>query len=144
MREILKLPEITGDLDTVQIGVNGTTIHYDFVTNFDGLIEPTLTLTDYEFLVDLLKYASKQLNMDSLASSSSSPKEEPKKKIQYTFVPNKYSFNPGFKVGIGASLKPNVQWLLTQLGISDEHIIPASLFEAVSLGLEKLLISVTD
>ncbi|EAX93496.1 hypothetical protein TVAG_407970 [Trichomonas vaginalis G3] len=144
LREILKLPEITGDLDTVQIGVNGTTIHYDFVTNFDGLIEPTLTLTDYEFLVDLLKYASKQLNMDSLASSSSSPKEEPKKKIQYTFVPNKYSFNPGFKVGIGASLKPNVQWLLTQLGISDEHIIPASLFEAVSLGLEKLLISVTD
>lgn len=143
LREILKLPALTGDLDTVQIGLNGSMVHYDFVTNFDGLIEPTLTLTDYEFLVDLLKYAAKQLNMDNLASAQVNDKPKPKK-IQYQFVPNKYSFNPGFKVGIGASLKPNVQWLLTQLGISDEHIIPASLFEGVSLGLEKLLVAINN
>jgi len=60
-------------------------------------------------------------------------------KIQYKFIPKTYVFSPGFHVGVGASIKPNLQWLLSQLGISDEHIIPSSLFEILCIGLETFL-----
>jgi hypothetical protein len=66
------------------------------------------------------------------------------KKSPYKFVPVHYDFDPSFKVAIGVSLSPNVPWLLGQLGIADEHIIPASLFEYVCLGLEEVVRKLED
>lgn len=60
-------------------------------------------------------------------------------KITYNFTPLNYKFAPSFKVGYGASINPDVKWLLARFGISDEHIIPASLFQFLCIGLENFL-----
>ena len=88
-----------------------------------------------------MKYMVKQLNINEISARTEINNNQIKN--PYIFLPNKYNFNPGFKVGIGASIKPNITWLLSQLGISDEHIIPSSLFEGLSLGLEKLILIIT-
>jgi len=136
-RNILVLPPLLGTLNTLQSDSDSPNVKYDFVVDFDGLIEPSLALADYEYLVILIKFIVKQFNNESnQPSKGSSPK---KARQQYNYSPNKYQFNPGFKVGIGASIKPNVSWLLSQLGIDDEHIIPSYLYEYVVLSLERLL-----
>jgi len=139
-RDILKLPIIIGDLDTIQDGISTRSVKYNFMTDFDGLIEPTLTLGDYEYVVVLIKYIVKQLHFNEVGARKEIQETV---KAPYSFSPNKYRFNPGFKVGMGASIKPNVPWLLSQLGISDEHIIPSSLFEGICLGLEQLVMAIT-
>jgi hypothetical protein len=150
-RDILKLPGITGDLDTDQPSLQQRTVTYNFITSFDGPIEPSLNLSDYEMTVATIKYLVANIGLgqkeaDSAAAkvkSTRSKKTVPPKQ-KYTFVPMHYRFDPCFRAGMRASINPNVAWLLQQLGISDEHIIPASLFEFVCLGLETLLSSLSD
>jgi hypothetical protein len=136
LRDILKLPSLAGDMDTVQEALESALVTYNFITNFDGVVEPTLNLSDYEMLVTLLKYT-----MSNLKIERKTEKENKAVKRKFVFSPMNYKFNPGFKVGIGASISPDVAWLLARFGISDEHIIPASLFEYVCLGLESFLLA---
>ena len=144
-RDILKIPQFKGELNTVQDKVESgkADVLYDFVTDFKGLIEPTLNLQDYSYLQKFFEFLMKKTGGLEHTEAASDDSVAPQKKIQYNFQPNNYQFNPGFKVGIGAELKPNISWLLSQLGIADEHIIPASLFEGISLGLEKIIAGVS-
>lgn len=138
MRDILKLPAFKAELDTTQEAPEDPKIKYNFTTAFDGLIEPSLNLSDYEMLLTLIKFTGSNF-VSKQAEPINKSKKDPQQKIIYQFQPVKYEFNPGFKVGIGTSINPDVAWLLKRLDISDEHIIPSSLFEFACLGLEKLL-----
>lgn len=71
-------------------------------------------------------------------------KVEPVNKVKFNFIPNQYEFSPQFKIALGAKFTPNVEWVLTRLGIADEHIIPATLFEYVELGLQRVLQSLAQ
>lgn len=167
-RDVLKLPCILGDLDTTQKSEDDLNIVYSFITQFDGSIEPSLNLSDYEMIVALIKYTVANIKQNKAAVEEQEPSRrslratapvpvpteveglphppDPEKK-KYVFTPEIYQFNPPFKVGIGASISPDIGWLLARLGLSDEHVIPASLFEFVCLGLEnflRALISATD
>ncbi|KAH0792963.1 hypothetical protein GPJ56_003133 [Histomonas meleagridis] len=139
LRSILKLPLIKGELDTTQKSHEDTQIQYNFITTFDGLIDPSLNLSDYEQLVTAIKFAVGQVKIGNGETGNQKIEEDEKPKVAYTFIPVQYQFNPGFKVGIGASFSPDISWLLNLFGISDAHIIPASLFEYVCLGLESFL-----
>ncbi|OHT10215.1 hypothetical protein TRFO_20505 [Tritrichomonas foetus] len=158
-RNILKLPKIEGILDTQQAIIDDANITYNFITEFSGNIEPTLNLSDYEWLVTLIKYMVANLNLgkaehsddeeasdeslEKMKSKKSKKKKQKNSKVQFNFTPLNYQFAPGFKVGIGAAYNPDIAWLLARFGISDEHIIPASLFEYICLGLESFLSTLT-
>ena len=86
------------------------------------------------------KVSSTEINENELKDL---PTLEFIKKVQYNFRPQNYVFAPAFKVGIGASINPDISWLLARFGISDEHIIPASLFEFGCIGLETFLQALT-
>jgi hypothetical protein len=138
IRTVLRLPQCSGNLNTVQQGFN---VSYDFVTSFNDVVEPSLVLTDYETVIMIIKYVAAQLLGDSKkAEKAAVPSEKPK----WDFTQGKYDFNPEFKIGIGSSVKPDVVWVLTQLGISDQHTIPHSLFEYLLLNLEKALVAVSS
>jgi hypothetical protein len=145
-RDILNLPTILGDLETDQRSRDDTEITYNFVTNFDGWIEPSLNLSDYDMLVGTIKYLVTNLNLSEKKKDPEKKKQKApgEKRTKYTFLPVNYQLNPRFKVGMGASIKPDVPWLLARLGIADEHIIPASLFEFVCLGVDDFLRAITE
>jgi hypothetical protein len=113
-------------------------VAYDFVTRFDGLIEPTLTLSDYDVVIGILKFVVGELLKEVKSPSKTStvtttPQPKPE------FKPRKYEFNPGFKVGIGAAFRPDIVWMLERLGISDQHLIPYSIFAYVLQNCEPLI-----
>ena len=140
LKSILKLPLIRGDLDTLQKSPDDSVIKYNFITTFDGLIDPSLNLSDYEQILATIKFTVSQIKMD-ISSPKFKTEEQNKAKIAYVFEPVQYQFNPGFKVGIGTSIQPDISWLLNLFGISDAHIIPSKLFEYVCLGLESFLLA---
>lgn len=91
----------------------------------------------------------KSHNEEESFNSKEKEKEKEQKhktilKTHYHFTPLKYKFAPGFKVGLGAAINPDIAWLLARFGISDEHLIPASLFEFLCIGLEKFLEALTN
>jgi hypothetical protein len=147
-RDILKLPTIQGDLETNERA--DLTVEYNFITAFEGPIEPSAILPDYEMTLATIRYLVGNLTMGNedgrreRGDQRKSKAPPADKKPPYKFVPVKYDFDPSFKVAIGVSLSPNVAWLLGQLGIADEHIIPASLFEFICLGLEEVVRRLED
>jgi hypothetical protein len=140
IRAVLTLPKFGGELNTAQTGL---VVTYDFVTHFDGLIEPTLTLSDYDVVIGILKFVVGELLKEMKSPAGKGPNAEPPKP-KPEFRPVKYEFNPGFKVGIGAAFRPDIVWMLERLGISDQHLIPYSLFAYVLQLCEPLIAALGD
>ena len=150
-RNILFIPQISGDLNTSKEGLN---VKYDFITDFKDSVETSLNLSDYESIMEIIKFAisqfksNKKLNEDEEKKNGDTDinKNEPDEKnnneiakLKFSYVPGKYQFTPHFTISLGARITPNVEWVLARFGISDEHIIPSLLFEYVCLGLQKVL-----
>lgn len=139
-RNVLSIPKMLGDLNTKQVKND---VNYDFNTVFKDSVESSLNLSDYDSVRSIILFFISQIQTKiELENSENIEKVDVIKheeKIKYNFIPNHYQFSPEFKISLGAKIQPNVEWVLARLGIQDEHIIPATLFQYGCVGLQKLL-----
>lgn len=177
-RNVLYIPKFSGELNSIQ---NVLDVRYDFITTFDNSVDTSLSISDYEAVMAIVKFALSQIKNKTNSSESNSTtalhgkadnnneeeesyeeeeednfdddfdrkkkkkkKKKPKPKIKFNFIPGIYEFAPPFKMSLGARIKPDVDWVLARFGITDEHIIPNTLFQYVCLGLQRILDSLAQ
>ena len=161
-RNVLLIPQILGSLNTIQQGKN---VSYDFNTVLKDSVECSLTISDYEAVKEIVMFAIRNITNQNAQDAEnniladqndqiyndnmnygivdqqieSDEKITKKKKREYNFSPGDYHFSPQFKISLGAKIQPDVEWVLGCLGIKDEHVVPATLFQYVCVSLQDLL-----
>ena len=88
---------------------------------------------------DNVGIVDKKVDSDDDIVNGEKVKIKEMKNKKFNFKPNKYRFSPQFKIALGAKIQPDVKWVLSMFGINDEHVVPATLFQFVCLGLQDLL-----